>query len=780
MESRLRPARLLPGGRRQNSPAVSAHLVLLAVLAAAGRPAAADDVRNPATVLELPRTEIIATTPLPELGTPLSQVPANVQTVTSRDIDLQRTLDISDVLNQNLGSVSITDTQGSPFQPDVNFRGFTASPVLGTPQGLSVFVDGVRVNEAFGDTVNWDLIPESAISAVTLVPGSNPVFGLNTLGGALNVTTKSGFDYPGTMLQAYDGSFGRHDVEFETGGHGQHLDYFVTGNAFHERGWGEHNPGRVGQLFAKAGYQDDRSDVDLSLNWNNTRLEGNQTLPLSMLGDPRQSYSWPDRQANRMMFLNLKASRFLADRWLLAGNTYFRRLNTSILNSNVNGTFDPALAPGPGNAPTTNAFNEIDQRRPGGSLQLTSLEPIAEHKNSLTIGIGYERGATAFTQFGQQAGAARDTTSNAPLVLTTALRSASRALGLYATDNLALGERLYATLSGRYDAAHATLADQLGAALDGDHRFERFNPAFGLNFVTGPALTTYAAYNEGMRVPTPVELTCADPAAPCSLPNAFSADPALLPVVSKTWETGARGHIGAASSWSAALFRSKLHDDIQFISSGGGATSAGYFQNVGQTRRQGVELGAASRAGPVSVSLHYSYVDATFRSPLVLNSPSNSTAAPLSCPTCTDIRVQPGDRIPGIAHHLLKVRTTYAPDERALVGVELIAQSSQYARGDENNRDANGAVPGYALVNFDGHYRFAAGWELYAKVGNLFNRRYATYGVLGQNVFTAAGNTFDATGASWRNEQFRTVGAARGAWLGIAYRIGVPASGDDS
>ena len=204
------------------------------------------------------------------------------------------------------------------------------------------------------------------------------------------------------------------------------------------------------------------------------------------------------------------------------------------------------------------------------------------------------------------------------------------------------------------------LADQLGTALDGRHAFRRLNPAVGLTSNPTSALTLYATYNEGLRAPTPVELTCADPAAPCALPNAFSSDPALKPVISRNAEFGARGKAGDALEWSLALFRTDLHDDIQFVSSGRGATGAGYFRNVGVTRRQGVELGLQSRVGALALTARYSLVDATFRTPLVLNSPNNSTARPISCDACTDIAVRPGNRLPGIARNTLKVNAAWA------------------------------------------------------------------------------------------------------------------------
>src|ERR1700691_4534145 len=183
---------------------------------------------NPATAQELPQITVIGNTPLGGLGLPLNEIPSNVQTADSSDMQRQQTLDLADYLNNNFSGVNVSESADNPFQLDINYHGFTASPLLGTPEGLSVYIDGVRVNESFGDTVNWDLIPQNAVSTVTLLSGSNPVFGLNTLGGALSLRTKSGHDDPGTALEAYGGSFGRRSFEGETGGALGNFDYFLT------------------------------------------------------------------------------------------------------------------------------------------------------------------------------------------------------------------------------------------------------------------------------------------------------------------------------------------------------------------------------------------------------------------------------------------------------------------------------------------------------------------------------------------------------------------------
>ena len=143
------------------------------------------------------RVHVIATTPLAGTDLGIDQIAGPVQTATAADVENSGALDLADFMNRRLNGVYLNEMQANPFQPDVNFRGYTASPLLGTPEGISVYLDGVRQNQPFGDVVSWDLIPKNAISEMTLVPGSDPLFGLNTLGGALSVKTKDGVSNPG-------------------------------------------------------------------------------------------------------------------------------------------------------------------------------------------------------------------------------------------------------------------------------------------------------------------------------------------------------------------------------------------------------------------------------------------------------------------------------------------------------------------------------------------------------------------------------------------------------
>ena len=743
-------------GRSGRSPQRSC--AFLAALALCGNCRA----ENPSEVLELPQVRIVGTTPLPGSGIALRNLPANAQIYTSRDIRRQGAVNLTDFLEQNAGGVGLNSAQGNPYQPDVNVRGFSASPLLGTPQGISVFLDGVRINEPFGDSVNWDLIPQSAISSIQLIPGSNPAFGLNTLGGAIAIYTKSGAseypERPGGSANVTIGSFGRRSVVAETGGRADHWDWFATVNDTRERGWALHNRSRIRQLFAKIGWQDDQTDIDLTFSAASNRLEGLQTLPESF-DDPRLPYTFPDTNTNRVAVVALKGSHALAADWLLSGNAYLRSFRNGNVSSNVNNSAEPSNP-----AEATNDAASISQRSRGIGLQLTRSSALLGHANKLALGLGDDEGRARFQRSTQAARFTPDrgTVGIGAFMPETDSESTTRYLGAYASDSFSLDERWTLTLAGRYNRADVRVADRSGSApqLDGSHRFTRFNPAVGLTFSPSVALTAYASYNEGMRAPTAIELTCADPSAPCKLPNNFLADPPLKKVVSKTFEVGGRGKFDETTTWSAALFRTDLLDDIQFTSSNGVAVNAGYFQNVGSTRRQGLELGAAARFGPLALTLRYDWIDATYRSGFVENSPNNSMADANGA-----IVVRRGDRLPGIPRQSLKLRAELDATAQWTIAANVLVSTPIQARGDENNLDSHGRISGYARLNLDTRYRIDRTLQLYARIDNVFDRRYSNFGVLGDNFFTGPSRSFDA--ANPRTELFLGPGAPRSLSVGL-------------
>jgi len=711
----------------------------------------------------LPAIDVVDTAPLPGLGTPLGQVPSNVQSFSARILGRQRTAGVAEFLEFNANSVVVSSPSGNDFQPDLSFRGFTASPLLGTPQGLSVFQDGVRINEAFADVVHWDLLPQNAIASMQLLPGSNPVFGFNTLGGALAINMKDGYRYGGAGIEAYAGSFGRTFLAADAGGAEGPFGYFVAGEALDERGWREHSKTQIGRLYARGDWRSGADSVGAAFTFADNKLNGTQALPLSMLSDPKQPYTWPDTTNNRLGFGNLNWTHAFTQDTILAANAYYRQLRTSGINSNVNGEYDPATSP----SEAFNVQSEANTSAWGASMQLTARRTWGASVHQLVVGAAVDGGATTFSQAEQTAAfvADREAVGTGPFALQTDVDTRVRYAGVYVADSVSLTPQWTVAMSGRYNTARVTTADLSGKApaIDGTSTYYRLNPAIGATWQPNAAINLFGNVSQGMRIPTPVELTCADPNAPCTLPNIFVADPPLQPVIATTYEAGVRGRIGETAYYSAAVYRTELRNDIQFIGAGSGAVNSGYFQNVGDTRRQGIELTVGAALGEFSLVARYTFLDATFETAFAETSPNNSTADAQGL-----IAVQPGNRLPGVPRNTLRMRGEWMHGPFAL-GVTVLAVGSQYARGDENNRDANGPVPGYAVVALDGAWQIDRDWQLFGRIDNLFGTTYQSFGILGANYFRGPGNTFDAALAG--PEQFRSPGAPFGAWIGMRYRL---------
>ncbi len=708
----------------------------------------------------LSTVEVIETTPLPGIGIARERVPANVQ----------RTKNVGGAsvvngMNTELNGVTINENQGNPYQADVNFRGFTASPLLGTAQGLSVYVDGIRVNEGFGDVVNWDLIPQAALQEMTVVPGSNPLFGLNTLGGAISMRTKDGRSNPGTELEATAGSFGRWTTSIAHGGSNQALDWFVAAESFDENGWRDRSPSDVKQLFGKFGWRGDMSDVSVSLNYADNDLIGNGLLPDSMLRQNRETvYNYPDQTRNRLKQIALTGNHWLDDDNQLTARVYWRNVHSRTLNGDNNDEYT-------GPADPSGAINRTatDQYATGLAAQWTHYAEA----HQLTVGASHDRSRASFLQTSQEGevNAARGVDPTGDIEVENSLDGRTRSSSVYATDTYSVTDSIALTGSARYNRTRVVNRDRLNATapnLDGDFTYQRVNPALGVTWQIDPALGFYASYNEGNRAPTPIELGCADPANPCTLPNALRSDPRLDQVVAKTLEFGLRGAHGKALNWNASVFRTTNHDDILFV---GTSTSAGYFTNFGKTRRQGVELDLSGAHGSFDWRAGYTWLQASFQSSACLLSESNSSAG--DDPSCgaDEIRVSTGDRLPGLPRHSLKLALNWKPIDALRIGAQMRSFSGQLVRGNENGGDDNGKVGGYTVFNVDADWQFAKGWTLFGRIDNLFDRRYETAGALAENVFNDQGQ-FITNPANWEDERFVAPGAPRAGWIGVRYKFG--------
>ncbi len=721
----------------------------------------------------LPKVEVVGATPVPGTSVPKDQIPANVQTVDDKELRRRQSLNLPDFMAAGLPSVNVNEMQGNPYQMDVNFRGFSASPLLGTPQGLSVFVDGVRVNEPFGDVVNWDLIPRAAIASLTLSPGSNPVFGLNTLGGALVLQTKSGDTHPGTEVELQAGSFGRFSTELTHGrklGETGHL--FIAASSFDEDGWREYSPSRIRQLFVKGGQHAADWSWDLSLTHAENRLIGNGPLPESMLARQRtQVYTRPDITDNRLALLTLDATLELSSRDQLALTAYLRRGRAATLNGDLNDDYDPPAVTESG------VENRTHSRQNGAGLALQSSHKRGAHQ--LTLGVSLDQARTRFEQTAAEGvlDATRAVVPTQEPETSALIHGRTRTASVYLHDLIALRPDLQLTLSGRYNRTHVTTIDEgraqlgLDTNLDADARYGKFNPAAGLTWQASPALTAYASLSQANRAPSPIELGCSDPEQPCILPNALQSDPPLKQVVSRTIEAGLRGTPAEGWRWNASVFRTINQDDLLFISNG---RAAGYFTNFGRTQRQGLELGLEQRQGALSWSASYSYLRATYQSSACIVAEANSSAeTSVACPGEGEIEVRPGNSLPGLPRHSLKLAADWQLTAAWAVGTQLRAWSSQYVRGNENNRHqpdgeeffGSGTVGGFAVVDLSARWKIAESLELFGRLSNVFDRRYASAGLLGENAFGADGTLLAP--AEWRDEQFVGPGAPRAAWVGL-------------
>ncbi|HYM31656.1 MAG TPA: TonB-dependent receptor [Candidatus Cybelea sp.] len=749
-------------GERRLWAAVAVALSLSQTPVAAQAPAPSPEA--PPTVTLAP-VEVIGTTPVPGTGIDRDKVPSNVQSLSSSDLRREGSPSLTGALNNQSGSISIGGSSDDPFQPDILYRGFAASPVLGTPQGLAVYQNGVRINEAFGDTVNWDLFPDVAIDRVNVF-SANPVYGLNALGGALVVSMKNGFTYQGLEGELGGGSFGQRSASLQYGRQVGAFGAYLAGRAFDSDGWRQLSPDSLRQVYADVGARGERASFDISISGANNRLTGIGPVPVQELAVDRSLvFTSPQSDINKLIFVTLNGSYQATDALSLQGTLYRREFRQAVANGNTtnftacapaNGLLcqsdatTPLTGPGGATIPDlslggTVPIGENDRESihavgTGGTLQTTHDGSLMGHDNNFVLGASIDHSVVNFrstTEVGAinsalivlSSGFFVDTPETAGFNATPVNLSATNDYyGAFVSDTFNITPALAVTASGRYNIANIVLADREGSNLSGSNRYARFNPAVGLAYKIHEGLTAYAGYAEGNRAPTPSEIECSDPTRPCVLPSSLSADPPRLKqVVSHTYEAGLHGKFSLPQwapgrfAWNAGAFRTNLTDDIFGVAT---SISTGFFENIGATRRQGVETGLNYKDEKWSVFGSYSLVDATFRSLLTLPSPNNPFADANG-----NIHVVPGDRLPGIPMHRLKIGIDYRITPSWNIAGTLIYVSDQFFHGDESNQ--NPTLPGYGVVNLSSSYAVTENVEMFATVQNALNKRYSTFGTFG-------------------------------------------------
>jgi outer membrane receptor protein involved in Fe transport len=704
----------------------------------------------------LPEVEVVAPTPLLGTGVDRNVVPAQTQVLTGKDVTLQGPPSATRALENEAEGVHLNSTAGNPFQPDLFYHGFEASPLQGVPAGLAVYVNGARFNNPFGDTVNFDLIPDLAIDRMNL-EGANPVFGLNALGGALNVQLKNGFTYHGGEVDIFGGSFGQVSGQFQYGKQSGNSAVYVAASGLHESGWRDFQSSGLKQFYGDLGWRSERAELHINVDAAQTALNGPGTVPVELLNADRSAqFTGPNWVKNDYIRLNLAGNYDISDTTSLQAVAYYDNFLQRVGNGNGSPLISCAdgsnlLCESPGVVATDRngnpipaflgadalygsiAFQTTNTNGYGSSIQVTNSDKVLGLANQFVAGFSFDGANTLFDASTQEGGLDPITRNYFGPGIVLGLASGQitpvRATitdafyGAYFTDTLNITPALAANVAGRFNAAQIDIKDQVSTSLTGNHVYNRFNPAFGLTYKLLPGITLYGGYAESNRAPTPAELTCSDPAAPCSLANFFTGDPDLKQVVARTWEFGLRGQFapydGARLNWNLSAFRADLDNDIIFAQSV--VLGTGFFQNVGSTRRQGIDAGVRLTSGDWLAWLNYSYTDATFRGSFIESSPNNPAAD-----ADGNIAVQPGDRMPGIPAHLVKIGVQCKVTDAWTVGAIGVAASGQYLFSDEANLTQK--LPGYFRLDLNTSYQVTKNVQVFALVQNALDARYYTYG----------------------------------------------------
>jgi iron complex outermembrane receptor protein len=704
--------------------------------------------------------------PLPPALSTLAgaNTPANAHTLSAADFTPATSPDLLSAMERALPGVALSNQTGNAFRQDVNYRGYIASPVIGTPQGLAVYQNGVRINEAFGDVVNWDFIPQDAIAQMTLVP-SNPIYGLNAIGGALSLQMKNGFSYHGAQAELSGGSYGRIGTSVQAGGQKGNRSGYVTADAIDDAGWRQDSPSQLRRLYADAGIRGDGAEFHFTFTGADNHFGAAAATPVQMLDrDWSSVYTIPQTTHNQLAMWTASASwkpSATLEFQAVAYYRYFQQAHvdgngTNAKNTgcpdpalvcfpNLDGTLSNLIATTGSTVPATGALaapsllGEIDRTSTrtnsfGGSAQIASSADLFNHGNNFVAGLSVDRGLVTFAASSELGviggnppyvtGAGFFIDQPSGDVAPVGLGAQTLYTGVYATDTFDATKRLALTAGARFNTAQVTLTDEFGdaPALGGSHAYSHFNPMIGATYKVTPSMTLYGDYAIANRAPTPLELGCSDPARPCLIDNALVGDPNLQQVVSYTGEAGVRGRVAVGTAqvnWILGAYRAlNTSDIIDVASSIPGAES---FENAGNTLREGIEAGAAFKWDRWNVYANYTSVDATFRNYLTLASPFNPYADAKG-----NILVVPGDHIGGIPDYRFKLGAEYRIADPWTFGADLNVIGSQYLVGDESNR--NPQVPAYWVVNLHSSYNIAKHLELFGQVNNVFDRHFAVYG----------------------------------------------------
>jgi iron complex outermembrane recepter protein len=680
----------------------SAWFVILAVAARALAAERPEPPPRDESMIQLPPVQVTAPAPLPE-ALPRIWVPGAVDILERPEIGPSRPSVLPDVL-ERLPGVTLQNEQGSPFQPTLTLRGFVASPVTGLPQGVSVFLDGVRLNEPTVEEVNFDLIPLEDVDRIEVIRGPSVLFGRNTLGAAISLTTRRGEERREIAIDLSGGSFGRAGTRFLLSGEARPLDYYLSLTGIREDGYRDETESRLTRAFAKVGVRAGGLDATMSYQYGNNRIKQAGSLPESLLRHDRRANFTPDFFAPELHLAIFNARYPLGERVTLEGNAFVRVLSTEQFNGNLI-------------AANTRLLNTTLST--GGRLQASHRDTLAGRDNVLIVGAEYVRSRVTSRTFEETEGAGPS--------LEADLTDDQHAVGLYAQDTLVLahgfaGPRssLVLTAAARWDYLRHDIGDRLGGPSAGAHDFSRLNPRVGVNVNLSERLGFFASYSEGFRAPAFLELTCAGPGAVCpGLQVGVAPDPPLKPVTAQNYEIGMQARPFSWLDLDVTAYRTDVSDDI-FSASPTGTTGV-FFQNVGGTRREGVEVGLRGRMGKALEGyVNYAYTLATFQD-----------SVELATPLPPGVQSVPAGRsFALVPRHRVNMGLAYRPLPWLTLSTDARYVSSQFLRGAEANLQS--PLAPYWVLNGGLTARWR-GFEAFVRINNVLDNRYEPFGTFAPN-----------------------------------------------
>jgi len=622
----------------------------------------------------------VTSTRLKDVEEKASRISHKVVVIDSKDIQRLGAKTVQEVLQYQSGVV-LYDLIGNEFQSTVDLRGFNGQPVPAT----TVFVDGVRVNEPDFNTINFDLIPIEDIDKIEIHYGPGPLFGRNSLAGVINIKTKRGKrDKPRFVAEVGGGSYGRQKYRFNTYGPLPipDFDYYFGFTRELSDGYRESSGGRITRILTKLGYRlGSSTDVTLTYTRINDKLKQAGSSPQSALRLRRKENITPgDFSDGDLDLVLLNIRQELSSGFSLVGNGFYRDHARHSFVVGLSSVSDGRFR-----------FNQG-----GGTLQLDHSGQILKRKNTMSLGVEYNK-----NRFSNRSDGAF---SGFPFSARTYARE--DVVGIYLIDIFDLFEFLSVTGGFRYDWDRIDFMDKLTPAQNFNKTFQRVSPTAGVAYNPFPNLGFYFNYSEGFRAPTIAEFPAFDP--PFFTPTVADLDP----VKSRNFEVGVRGNLGSWLEGSLAFFYMPVRDEILFVLTDP-ATFAGRNANISRSLRKGIEMTLKSRYEDIiDAFLNYSYTKATFETDVLLFSG----------------QVKKGDEFPLVPHHRVSAGVNLFPVKGLTLSLMGSYVGSQYLLNDEPNNSKK--LDGYIVLNS----KLSYDWKnitAYVVVNNLTNEKYSTFGILG-------------------------------------------------